>query len=100
MNVPKLVCPCGEVLNLSQVPVPGERVCFDAAQWDDIIKETTSAASAAAERPDPTLLREAINDTLAGFSYNIEKCPNCGRLAVPTDDGTRYRFYKLEADEA
>jgi hypothetical protein len=88
------------VINLSLVPVPGERVCFDAAEWSDIIKDTTAAAQATVDGRSDLHLNEAINDTLAGFSYSIEVCPRCGRLAVPTPDGKRYRFYKPEPDVA
>jgi hypothetical protein len=95
--MPKLICPCGHVINLSQIPVPGERVCFDGDQWDEVVK-TVADTVGRSETRDPTLLAETISDTLAGFSYSIEVCPGCGRLAVPDRDGKRYRFYRPEPE--
>lgn len=79
--MPKLACPCGEVLDLSQVAARDAAVLIALAEWDAVV----AALAAAAEQAgigDPVLLGEALSDALAGFGDEVYRCPRCGRLLI------------------
>jgi hypothetical protein len=79
--MPKLTCPCGEVLDLSQIPVPGEQVLISEAEWDQVV-DALAAAAVRVGTADPVVLKEALSDALAGFGNEVYRCPRCGRLIL------------------
>lgn len=90
--MPKLMCRCGEVLNLSLIPVPGQQILIREADWDQLV----DALAAAAERvgtADPALLREALSDAFAGFGDEVYRCPRSGHLIVVDRDTGAAQFF-------
>jgi hypothetical protein len=90
--MPKLMCRCGEVLDLSSIPVPGQRILIREADWDQLV-DALAAAAERAGTTDPALLREALSDALAGFGDEVYTCPRSGHLVVVDRDTGAARFF-------
>lgn len=85
--MPKLVCPCGFVHNLSPIPDDGWLTIRDR-DHDAILPDETAIQPSGAEVMQRTL--EA-----AGRLY---ECPRCGRLmwSLPGDRCANFRVYRPE----
>lgn len=90
--MPNLSCPCGEILDLSLVPVPGEHLLIPVGQLDQLIADQAAAVQRVGTS-DLTQLEEALSDTLAGFGCEVYRCPNCGRLIVVDRDTGVAEFF-------
>lgn len=80
--MPKVQCTCGEVIDLSEVLVPGEVCCFSAGCWDHVV-DRVAAAITHSGAVEMVRLREAISDALAGEVSSFYVCRRCGRLVFP-----------------
>jgi hypothetical protein len=95
VSVPKLACPCGEVIDLSQIPVPGEHVLISGDDWDQLV-DALAVAATHAGTGDAVLLKEALSDALAGFGDDVYRCPRCGRLVLVHRDTGAAEFFTVE----
>jgi len=93
----KVECLCGALIDLSQVPMPGEHFFFPTADWDEVIRRL-GAAFMASEKEEHRRLKARISDTLAGAGDAFFPCPGCQRLIVPVEDG--YEFYRRDEGPA
>lgn len=90
--MPNLSCPCGEIIDLSLVPVPGEHRLIPVDQLDQLIADQAAAAQRTGTT-DLLLLKESLSDTLAGFGDEVYHCPRCGRLIVVDRDTGVAEFF-------
>ncbi len=95
--MPKLLCNCGDVIDLSKIPVEGEYSFVEAKQWDEIVHHLVQIVRVA-DITDQEFLRERISDTLAGFGSYFYKCPHCDELIVFWQGSEKGQAYRLLDD--
>ena len=79
--MPKLRCMCGNVIDLSSVPVKEEYHYLSASEWDHAVRAILKAMVSIRGGSDETL-RERISDTLAALGGEMYRCPTCERIIV------------------
>lgn len=91
----QIECHCGNKINLSEVPVDGEYVCFPSEAWDSTIEALVDAVLHAGHQ-ERTLLGEALSDALAVRVSHFYRCPQCGRLILSLRGAGGLEFFMLE----
>jgi hypothetical protein len=80
--MPKLLCPCGGVLNLSAIPDPNGFSLRSESDLDEIITRIVRLH----ERPEEgTDFQIAVIDTITPLKSpapHVFQCTSCGRLAI------------------
>jgi hypothetical protein len=93
--MPKLMCRCGYIHNLSPIPDAGWVTILDG-DYDELIAaqimDSTDPATARAKgEPERTYVR------VTGSLY---ECPECGRILWKRPGDTEYRSFALEEEDA
>lgn len=92
--MPKLGCECGEIIDLSRIPVTGEFFFFDAAHWSEVVASLVEVTRESRGAVDVEILREKISDALAGFGEHFYRCPRCGGLLVFWENTQTAQYFK------
>lgn len=79
----KWKCRCGQLMNDHNAPDRNYYRVFADVEWDAIVTDPDGNLNYYDDIPDPT--------------YDVYKCPACGRLMVFGDDN-RFKSYCLEND--
>lgn len=90
--MPKLVCTCGNTIDLSRIPVPEEWSYLKSERWDEVVEAVTAAVLKRGS-VDSVLTREAISDAMVGFASSFYLCATCGRLIFPDPSDGLVRDY-------
>jgi len=89
--MPKLLCKCGTVIDLSRVPAPNE--------FSLIPESSIEAAGDQAEQG--RLDRESLFKVLDETARPVVECPKCRRLHVRESGlGGKYMSYVVESDSS